>query len=135
WCDFGILYRSHFHRDDVVRELAEADIPFVIENMDISDTPEARDLLACLIAVVSPGDDVSLVRVTALPGFNVDPEQLRAVLRAIARESREAQVVPLASALDRLDGGAAVLAALQQTRDEIRRREAKGRAALDIIVR
>src|SRR5216684_3138890 len=136
WSDFGILYRSHFHRDDVVRELAEADIPFVIENMDISDTPEARDLLACLIAVVSPGDDVSLVRVTALPGFNVDPEQLRAVMRAIARESREAQVVvPLASALDRLDGGAAVLAALQQARDEIRRRDAKGRAALDIVVR
>ncbi|PYX33037.1 MAG: hypothetical protein DMG77_02040 [Acidobacteria bacterium] len=135
WSDFGILYRSHFHRDDIVRELAEADIPFVIENMDISDTPEARDLLACLIAAVSPGDDVSLVRVTALPCFNVDPEQLRAVMRAIARESREAQVVPLASALDRLDGGAAVLAALQQTRDEIRRREAKGRAALDIIVR
>lgn len=136
WSDYGILYRSHFHRDDIVRELAEADIPFVIENMDISDTPEARDLLACVIAVVSPGDDVSLVRVTALPRFNVDPEQLRAVMRAVARESREAQaVVPLASALDRLDGGAAVLAALQQARDEIRRREAKGRAALDIIVR
>jgi DNA helicase II / ATP-dependent DNA helicase PcrA len=135
WSDFGILYRSHFQRDDVVRELAEADIPFVIENMDISDTPEARDLLACLVAVVSPGDDVSLVRVTALPRFNIDPEQLRAVMRAIARESREAQVVPLASALDRLDGGAAVLAALQQARDEIRRHEAKGRTALDIIVR
>lgn len=135
WSDFGILYRSHLHRDDVVRELGEAGIPFFIENMDVSDTPESRDLLACLIAVVSPGDDVSLVRVAALPCFNINPEELRAILRAIAKKSREGPVVPLASALDRIDGGAAVLAALQLARDEIRRRDAKGRAALDVIVR
>ena len=52
WSDFGILYRSHYQRDEVVHELAEAGIPFVIESMDISDTPEARDLFACLNAVV-----------------------------------------------------------------------------------
>jgi DNA helicase-2/ATP-dependent DNA helicase PcrA len=135
WSDFGILYRSHFHRDEVVHELAEADIPFVIESMDISDTPEARDLFACLSAVVSAGDDVSLFRVAALPCFHVDPEQLRQVMRAIARENRESQVVPLSSALDRVDGGAEVLAAVQRAREEIRRREAKARTALDIIVR
>ncbi len=50
WSDFGVLYRSHLHRDDLVQELAEAGIPFVIESMDISDTPEARDLFACLQA-------------------------------------------------------------------------------------
>ena len=53
WSDFGILYRSHYNRDDVVQELAQAGIPFVIESMDISDTPEARDLFACLSAAVS----------------------------------------------------------------------------------
>ncbi len=135
WSDFGILYRSHFHRDEVVHELAEGDIPFVIESMDISDTPEARDLFACLNAVVSAGDDVSLFRVAALPRFHVNPEQLRQVMRAIARDNREAHVVPLSSALDRVDGGADVLAAVQRAREEIRRREAKARAALDIIVR
>ena len=135
WSDFGILYRSHFHRDEVVHELAEADIPFVIESMDISDTPEARDLFACLNAVVSAGDDVSLFRVAALPCFHVNPEQLRQVMRAIARDNRESQVVPLSAALDRVDGGAQVLAAVQRAREEIRRREAKARAALDIIVR
>jgi DNA helicase II / ATP-dependent DNA helicase PcrA len=135
WSDFGILYRSHFHRDEVVHELAEADIPFVIESMDISDTPEARDLFACLHAVVSAGDDVSLFRVAALPRFHVNPEQLRQVMRAIARDNRETHVVPLSSALDRVDGGADVLAAVQRAREEIRRREAKARAALDIIVR
>src|ERR1700722_4480536 len=135
WSDFGILYRSHFHRDDVVHELAEADIPFVIESMDISDTPEARDLFACLNAVLSSGDDVSLFRVAALSRFRVDPEELRQVMRSIARDNREGQVVPLSAALDRVEGGSDVLAAVQGTREEIRRREAKACDALDIIVK
>ena len=135
WSDFGILYRSHYQRDDVVRELAEKDIPFVIESMDVSDTPEARDLFACVNAVVSAGDDVSLFRVSALPCFHVNPEQLRQVMRAIARDNRAARVVPLSSALDRVDGGAEVLAAVQSACEEIRRREAKARVALDVIVR
>jgi DNA helicase II / ATP-dependent DNA helicase PcrA len=135
WSDFGILYRSHYQRDDVVHELAKAGIPFVIESMDISDTPEARDLFACLNAVVSAGDDVSLFRVAALPTFHVNPEQLRQVMRSIARDNREGQVVPLFAALDRVEGGADVLAAVQRTREEIRRRQAKARAALDVIVK
>ena len=135
WSDFGILYRSHSHRDEVVNELAEADIPFVIESMDVSDTPQVRDLFACLSAVVSSGDDVSLFRVAALPSFHVNPEQLRQVMRAIKRDSREGPVVPLSSALDRVDGGAEGLAAVRRTREEISRRGAKARAALDIIVK
>jgi ATP-dependent DNA helicase UvrD/PcrA len=135
WSDFGILYRSHYNRDDAVRELAEAGIPFVIENMDISDTPEARDLFACLNAVVTAGDDVSLFRVAALQRFQVNPEQLRQVMRAIARDNREVHVVPLSAALDRVDGGAEVLAAVRTAREEIRHRGAKARAALDIIVK
>src|SRR5579872_6967089 len=134
WSDFGILYRSHYHRDEVVQEFAEAGIPFVIESMDVSDTPEARDLFACLNAVVSSGDDVSWFRVAALPCFQVDPEQLRQTMRAIARDNRESQVVPLSAALDRVHGGAAVLAAVQQAREQIQRLNARGRAALEIIV-
>jgi DNA helicase II / ATP-dependent DNA helicase PcrA len=135
WSDFGILYRSHYQRDEVVQELAEADIPFVIESMDVSDTPEARDLFACLNAVISAGDDVSWFRVSALPRFKVNPEQLRQVMRAISRENREAQVRPLSSALDRVEGGKEVQMAVQSAREEIRRYGAKGRAALEIIVR
>ena len=135
WSDFGVLYRSHFHRDDVVHELAKAGIPFVIESMDISDTPEVRDLFACLSAIVSAGDDVSLFRVAGLPAFHVNPEELRQVMRAIARDTREGKVVPLSSALDRVDGAAEVLAAVKTAREGIRRREAKARAALDIIVK
>lgn len=135
WSDFGVLYRSHFHRDDVVQELAEADVPFVIESMDVSDTPEVRDLFACANSVVSSGDDVSLFRVAALPCFQVDPEQLRQVMRTIARERRDTKVVPLSSALDRVEGGAAVLAAIESARTDIRRREAKARTALQTIVK
>ena len=135
WSDFGVLYRLHTHRDDLVQELAEAGIPFVIESMDVSDTPEARDLFACLNAIVSSGDDVSLFRVAGLPCFRVHPEQLRQVMRAIARESREAQVVTLSSALSRVEGGAEVLEAVERARQGISRRGAKGRVALEIVVR
>jgi DNA helicase-2/ATP-dependent DNA helicase PcrA len=135
WSDFGVLYRSHRHRDDVVLDLAEAGIPFVIESMDVFDTPEARDLLASLHAVVSAGDDVSLFRVAARPRFQVNPEELRQVMRAIAHDSREGPVVRLSSALDRVEGGAEVLGLVKDTREEIRRRQAKARAALDVIVK
>jgi len=135
WSDFGILYRSHFHRDEIVHDLAEANIPFVIESMDVSDTPEVRDLFACVNAVVSSGDDVSWFRVSALPRFKVNPEQLRQEMRAIARDSREGRVVPLSSALDRVVGGTEVVVAVQRTRQEIRDKHAKGRVALEIIVR
>jgi len=135
WSDFGILYRSHFHRDEIVEELADAEIPFVIERMDVSDTPEARDLLACLNAVVNSGDDVSLFRVAALPMFSVNPDQLRSVMRAIARESREGPIVPLSSALSRVDGGSEILGAIERSREEIRRKNAKAHAALHLIVK
>jgi DNA helicase II / ATP-dependent DNA helicase PcrA len=135
WSDFGILYRSHFHRDEVVDELADDDIPFVIDSMDVSDTPEARDLFACLNAIVSDGDDVSWFRVAALPRFNVNPEQLRQTMRAIARDSRDGRVVPLSSVLDRVEGGSEVLAAVRQVRSEIQARGAKGRAAFEILVK
>ena len=73
WKDFGILYRSHVHRDEVVQELIEHEIPFSIENMDVSDTPEVRDLFACVAVVVDLGSDASLFRVAALPQFDVNP--------------------------------------------------------------
>jgi len=135
WSDFGILYRSHLHRDDIVRELGEAGIPFVIENMDVSDTPEARDMLACLVAIVSSAEDVSLFRVAALPCFNLNPEELRNLTRSIAGDSRKGPIVSLASALGRIPGGAEVLAALQRVRDEIQRLDLKSHAAMELIVR
>ena len=133
WKDFAILYRSHVNRDDVVQHLAEHEIPFTIENMDVSDTPEVRDLFACVATVVDLSADASLFRVAALPQFQVDPEQLRSALRAIAKESRDGVMVPLASVLDSVIGGPAVLQCVRQARDEVDRRQAKARAAMQLI--
>ena len=132
WKDFAVLYRQHLHRDELVEELAEEGIPFTIENMDVMDTAQARDLFACLGAVVSTRDDASLFRVAALRQFAIDPEKLRAGIRAIPRQQRNSGV---ASVLAEINGGAAVLDALQQVRDEIGEACAKSLAALNIIIR
>ena len=133
WKDFGVLYRSHIHRDEVAQELAEHEIPFSIENMDVSDTPEVRDLFACVAVVADLGSDASLFRVAALPQFDVDPEQLRAALRAISKDSKDGVVVPLASVLDTVAGGRAVLEAVRRARDEVSRKNSKTRTALELI--
>jgi len=132
WKNIAVLYRLHNHRDELVTELLAQDIPFSIENMDVMDTPEARDLFACLGAVVSSGDDASLLRVAALPQFNIDPERLRAGIRALPRDVESGGV---ASVLTQMDSGLAVLNALQQARDRIAGAAARGRTALEIIVR
>lgn len=135
WKDFGVLYRSHIHRDSVVQELAEREIPFSIENMDVSDTPEVRDLFACVAVVVDLAADASLFRVAALPRFDVDPEQLRAALRAIAKESKEGMVIPLASVLGEVVGGRAVLDSVRRARDEVNQKQARTHAALQLIAK
>ena len=133
WKDFGVLYRSHIHRDDVVQHLAEREIPFSIENMDVSDTPEVRDLFACVAVVVDLSSDANLFRVAALPQFDVDPLQLRTALRAIAKDSRDGAATSLASVLAGVAGGPAVLDCARQARDEVNRKQAKTRAALQLI--
>jgi len=132
WSDFAILYRQHSHRDQLAQELADEGIPFSIENMDVMDTAGARDLLACLAAVVSPRDDASVFRVAAFPRFSIDPEKLRAGIKAIPRDDKNSGV---ATVLAQIEGGAAVLRALQTVRDEISAASAKSCAACDIIIR
>jgi DNA helicase-2/ATP-dependent DNA helicase PcrA len=137
WSDFAILYRQHFHREQIVAELVEQGIPLAIENMDVMDTPEARDLFACLGAVVSANDSASLFRVAAFPQFAIDPEKLRAGIRAIPREEKKSGV---ASVLAKIENGAAVLNALQQVRGESAAQSAAQPAAkssrvLNIIIR
>jgi DNA helicase II / ATP-dependent DNA helicase PcrA len=132
WKDIAVLYRQHLHRNELVEELGEQGIPYSIENMDVMDTPEVRDLFACLGAVVSSRDDASLFRVAALPQFAIDAEKLRAGIRTLPREQESGGV---ASVLEKVEGGSVVLAALQQVRDEIARISARSRGALEIILR
>ena len=132
WSDFAILYRQHFHREQIVAELVEQGIPFAIENMDVMDTPEARDLFACLGAVVSINDSASLFRVASFPQFAIDPEKLRAGIKAIPREERKSG---MASVLAKIENGPGVLNALQQVRDEVTRAGSMSSAVLNTIIR
>jgi len=132
WSDFAVLYRQHLHRDELVEQLADNGIPYTIESMDVTETAEARDLFACLGAVVSSQDDASLFRVAALPEFSIDAEKLRAGIRSLPREPEHGGV---ASVLAQIERGPTVLKALQEARDEIARTGSKSHAALEIIVR
>ncbi len=135
WKDIAILYRSHIQRDEVVQELAAHDIPFSIDNMDVSDTPEVRDLFASVDVVVDLGSDASLFRVAALPQFDVDPEQLRTALRQIAKDSKDGLTVPLSSVLGTVAGGPAVLECVLRARAEVARKQAKTHASLQLIAK
>jgi DNA helicase-2/ATP-dependent DNA helicase PcrA len=132
WKQIAVLYRLHTHRDEVAAELAEQGIPFSIENMDVMDTPETRDLFACLGAVVSERDGASLFRVAALPQFVIDPQKLRSGMRSLPRNSTE---VGVASVLAQVEGGSAVLESLRQTREEITGAGPKSRSAAEIVIR
>jgi superfamily I DNA/RNA helicase len=133
WKDFAVLYRSHFHRDEIAKELGEKEIPFSIENMDVLDTPEVRDVLACLGAVDSTADAASLLRVAALPRFQIDPEKFRAAMRALPRDP-QGQSTPLAVLLGQIEGGPAVLETLRKVREAMNSTGAKSLATLDLLV-
>ena len=134
WSDFAVLYRSHLHRDELVRELGLRGIPFAIENMDVLDTPEVRDVLACVGAVDSEADAASLLRVAALPQFNIDPEKFRAAMRSVPRYQPNSPVT-LAVLLREVEGGPAVLESLRQVRQEIASVGMNSAAALDLVMR
>lgn len=132
WSDCAVLYRTHVNRDQLAAELARQGIPFTIENMDVMDTPEARDLFAGLGAVVSDADGASLFRVAALPQFAIDPGTLRSGIKALPRDASNSAI---ALVLSQIDGGPAVLERVRQTRADLANANAKGRAAVDILVR
>jgi DNA helicase II / ATP-dependent DNA helicase PcrA len=113
WKDIAILYRTHVHREEVAAELARKGIPFSIEALDVIDTPEVRDLLAALGVVISPTDSASLFRVAALRQFSVNPEQLRAALKALPGDDKKG----LAAILPEV-GGAELLKVVERTRRE-----------------
>ena len=134
WSDFAVLYRQHNHRDELVKELAERGIPFSIEGLDVLDTPEVRDAVACLTAAVSPNDHASLFRVAALPQFGISPMELRAAMRAVRRQELDLRTV-----LGRLAGGPAVLETVEKVHREVKkdgvRASFTANDALSVVIR
>ena len=114
WKDIAILYRMHHHRDELAAELARDKIPFSIEGLDVLDTPDVRDLLACLGAVVADTDSAALFRVAALRQFSVEPNELRSAIRSLPRDN----TASIATVLARVRGGDAVVDTIRQARVE-----------------
>jgi DNA helicase-2/ATP-dependent DNA helicase PcrA len=130
WSDFAVLYRQHSHRDELVHKLAERGIPFSIEGLDVLDTPEVRDVLACLSAAVSPNDAASLFRVAALPQFGINPMELRAAMKSVRRDELDLRVV-----LGKLPNGAAVLESVEKMHREVEKDRARADDAANLVVR
>ena len=118
------------HRDELVHELAERGIPFSIEGLDVLDTAEVRDVVACLTAAVSPNDAASLFRVAALPQFGIDPVELRAAMRAVRRQDLDLRTV-----LGRLPKGAAVLESVENVHREMGKDGVRADDAVNLVIR
>jgi ATP-dependent DNA helicase UvrD/PcrA len=130
WSDFAVLYRQHNHRDELVHEFSESGIPFSIEGLDVLDTPDVRDVLACLTAAVSPKDAASLFRVAALPQFGIDGIELRAAMRAVRRQDLDLGMV-----IGKLSGGAALLGSVNAAHREIEKDGVRAIDAAQLAIR
>ena len=125
----AVLYRSHSHREEVVKELALRGIPFRVEGLDALETSEVRDLLACLRVLPAPLDNAALFRVAALPLFAVDGEAMRDALRAAGKQP------DLASVLAAVRGGNKVLQTVENARAEVAAAGWKAVNALAIAIK
>ena len=118
WSDFAVLYRQHNHREELVQELAARGIPFSIEGLDVLDTPEVRDLVACLSVAVAPNDAAGLFRVAALPQFKIDATELRSTMKSVRRNELD-----LRTMLAKVRNGTSVLEVSTKPTRRPRRRE------------
>jgi ATP-dependent DNA helicase UvrD/PcrA len=126
--DVAVLYSQHNHRDLLLRELKRRDIPVQVKGADLFDTPEARDALAVLRILDSP-ELVALVRVAALPKFEVDAVRFRAEL-ALAGQNVSAE-----SALEKVPGGFAVMEIIREARHDLANANGALTAAIEIVHR
>jgi len=76
WSQFAVLYRSHRHREQLVRALRRRKIPFRVHRLSALSNTLIRDVLAWLRAIAHPGDDVAFARVMAVPRWRFIPSDL-----------------------------------------------------------
>ncbi|MBZ5655677.1 MAG: ATP-dependent helicase [Acidobacteriia bacterium] len=130
WSEFAVLYRQHNHREELVQELAERGIPFSIEGLDVLDTPEVRDLVACLSVAVAPNDAAGLFRVAALPQFKIDPAELRSAMKSVRRNELD-----LRNVLAKIGNGAAVLQSVDKAHQDAGKDGLSALEAVKIVMR
>jgi ATP-dependent helicase/nuclease subunit A len=86
-----VLARKRVALGRVALALAERGVPSAsVEELSLMDAPEARDLVALLDALASPGHDLSLAQALKSPVFGCDDDDLVSIARHIA-DSRDAQ--------------------------------------------
>ncbi len=83
----AVLYRSHYHRDLLVRELGRRNVPFAVRGLSILSCVIIRDLIAYLNLIHSPHDNISLTRVLLAPQWRF-PEDLSLDIRKLAAKER-----------------------------------------------
>src|SRR5215470_7209993 len=76
WREFAVLYRQHAHRDQLVEQLSQRKIPFVISRLSILEHPLVRDVLAYLRLIAKPFDDIACARVLSAPAWYLTAEEL-----------------------------------------------------------
>lgn len=126
WSSFAVLHRQHSHRDEIVRDLLARKVPFRVTGVDALQTPEVRDLLACLRAVNLLKQTESLFRVAALPVFGIAAATMRDALAA----KRDGSFI---SVLESIPGGSRVLAWVNQIGEQARQ-GMKALAVVEIII-
>ncbi len=82
----AVLYRNHAHRNQLVKTLVRAGIPFVIRGLSVTYSGVVRDLLAYLRVIARPHDNISLARVLAISTWQVTPEQLLELIGKVRNE-------------------------------------------------
>jgi DNA helicase II / ATP-dependent DNA helicase PcrA len=130
WSDFAVLYRQHNHSNELIREFGERNIPFSVEGLDVLNTPEVRDVVACLSAAVAPNDATSLFRVAALPQFAINGIELRAAMRAVRRQELDLRAV-----LGKLPKGPTVLQEVDALHLEVEKEGATAHDAVKAVIR
>jgi DNA helicase II / ATP-dependent DNA helicase PcrA len=85
WRTFGVLYRTHAHRDRLVEALKRRRIPFVIKNLSILSHRLVRDLVSYLRLIDQTSDDVACARVLAMPAWGLQPADLVRLLERAAK--------------------------------------------------
>ena len=131
WKQVAVLYRQHGHREQLVRELGRRKIPVDVRGINVLDTPEVRDALAAIRAVVNSGDNAALFRLAALPQFGIDPDELRSVLRAGGNRNQTV----LAPLLMKVNGGPQLIDAVVTLRKIVAQSGNKAAPALELAIR
>jgi DNA helicase-2/ATP-dependent DNA helicase PcrA len=106
--DFAILCRTNEQPRAFEMELRRAKVPYVLMGgMSFYDRKEVRDILAYLKLLVSPADEVSLLRIINTPARGIGQTTVKRLMdEAIGRGAPLWDVLPHAKGLDGLSTAA-----------------------------